>query len=102
MFGDLDITFKDGTNQIPKNLPIQRDASKSVTCEIGAYMTDELREMFQQHETRRELVITLFGHGRMSYPVRFSFDFGEDVPTTLFDSSKKEPVSLTFVGSDLQ
>jgi len=101
-FGDLDITFNDGSNQIPKNSILQKETSKSVTCEMSTYMTDELRAMFHLHETRRELVITLFGHGQRSYPVRFFFDFGEDVATTLFESSKKEPVTLTFLGSDVQ
>lgn len=99
-FGDLDITFKDGSNRIPKQLPIQKENSRPLTCEISAHMTDELRAMFQLHETRRELVVTLFAHGQRSYPVRFAFDFGEDIGTTLFTSSKKEPVTLTFVGSD--
>jgi hypothetical protein len=101
-FGNLNITFKEGANQIPRNLPIQKDGSRSVTCEISAHMSHELRGMFQLHETRRELVITLFGHGQKPYPVRFAFDFGEGVAKTLFDPSKKEPQPLTFLGSDLQ
>lgn len=101
-FSNREISFKDRNNQIPKNLPIQKEAFKSVTCEISAQMTDDLHEMFQQHETRRELLITLIGQGEVSYQVRYFFDLGEDVAPTLFDSSKKEPVTLTFIGSDLQ
>ena len=100
-FGDLEITFRDGSNRIPKRLPIQKEASRSVTCEISAHLTDELQAMFQLHETHRELVVTLFAHGQRSYPVKFAFDFGEDIGTTLFNSSKKEPVALNFLGSDL-
>jgi hypothetical protein len=79
-FGDLNIAFRDGSNRIPKQLPIQKEAARPVTCEISAHMTDELRAMFQLHETRRELVVTLFAHGQRSYPVRFAFDFGERLP----------------------
>jgi len=102
VFGDLSIIFKDGPNQIPKNLPIQKDSGKATTCEFSAYMTDKLRELFQLHDTRRELIVTLVGHGQKSYSVKFTFDFGADIGPTLFNPSNKEPVILNFRGSDMQ
>jgi nucleoside phosphorylase/predicted acylesterase/phospholipase RssA len=100
VFGDPYIIFKDGPNQIPKNLPIQKDSGKAITCELNAHLTEKLRELFGLHDTRRELIINLFGHGQKEYSTKFVFDFGQDIGPTLFDPSKKEPVTLTFLGSD--
>jgi hypothetical protein len=102
-FDDTDIIFKDGGNQIPKNLPIQKGGEyRPITCEITSYFTDQLRAMFSQHETERELVLSLSGQNQRSYSVRFGFDFGDGIASTLFDPTLQAPKTLRILDSILK
>jgi len=102
-FGDPEIIFKDGGNQIPKNLPIQKGGEyRPVTCEITSYITDPVRLIFSQPETQRELVLALSGQNRRSYSVTYDFDFGAGIASTLFNPTLEGPKTLTQLDSSLQ
>jgi hypothetical protein len=100
LFADPDITFKENSAEIPKNLPILKDTYKSIFCETGSYMTDDLRAWFNQKQTGREFVLSLSTIANKSYLVRFAFTAGDNIKKIFSDSSVTTPKTFKFLGSN--
>jgi hypothetical protein len=99
-FNETNIVLKSGPNQIPRYLSLKPDSLESITCEITAHFS-EISGLFQQHETRRVLELVIAGDEGRTYSVKFSFDIGKDVASTLFDTNIKSARTIQFIGSDL-
>jgi hypothetical protein len=106
VFDDSEVTFKDSGNTLAKVVVIPKDGGivRIQTCEITSEVTKEVLTLFNQHETKRELVIQLFGRADKLYTSDpFHFDFGPDVVAKLSDPKLQETQSIGPVtGSNLE
>lgn len=100
-FSRADVSMKEGGAGVPINLPIGKDVTRSVVCEVSTLLTDDLRNLLQQPDTRRIFVLTLTGMNEV-HSVRFRFDLGTAVLAYVLDPKATTAREVQLVGSDLQ
>ncbi len=88
-FGDNDFAVFENSTKITNRFPVNKDATRSLTCQLVQYISDDNKAALLQPKSRWELTLEFTGEYQHKYPVKYCFDISPNLATEFATATEK-------------